>query len=392
MAKKGDTVRYLSATGGGIITRIEGKTAWVAEDNGFEMPMAVSELVVVQPAGAKPAAAKLMFDQNAFDEGRKENRPDAATASQRLSKDITPEPKPEPVMPKAPDTPHGEKLNIALAFEPLNIREISRSAFNLVLVNDSNFTLSFVVLRAAEQDKNWTLVYAGTAEPNELTDLAQPEHDDLPGFYRLAVQYVAYKPDKPFTLKAPVSVARRLDLSKFFKLHCFRPGTYFTTPVLELRMVNDDIPESPLRLGDAARQVNSTATPQEKRMVRELSKKYHVDRGRKSDRRATAADNPNKLLPPIEVDLHIHALTDTIAGLTNTDMLTMQLDTVEAVMRDNRRRIGQKIIFIHGKGNGVLRHAVLDLLRRKYPSAELQDASFAEYGFGATLVTVHQSK
>ena len=47
MAQKGDVVRYLSSTGGGTIARIEGKTAWVAEDNGFEMPVVLSELVVV---------------------------------------------------------------------------------------------------------------------------------------------------------------------------------------------------------------------------------------------------------------------------------------------------------------------------------------------------------
>ncbi len=408
MAQIGDTVRYLSATGGGKITRIEGKTAWVAEDNGFEMPVSLNEIVVVLPAGSKPQAAKLMFDQKAFDMGREERRGGESQANSRggesrgrrggenhlsepvFSKDITPAPEPEPVLPKAPDTPHGEKLNIALAFEPLNIKELGRTAFNLTLVNDSNYTLSFVVLRSAEEEKNWTPVYAGIAEPNELTDLAQPTHEELPGYYRLALQFIAYKPDKPFAMKAPVSVARRLDLTKFYKLHCFRPGTYFSTPVLELKMGSDDLPESPLKLGDATRQVNTTATPNDKRLVRELSGKYRVDRGRQSKKQASPADNPNRLLPPIEVDLHIHALTDTTAGMSNTDMLTMQLDAVEATMRDNRRRIGQKIIFIHGKGNGVLRHAVLDLLKRKYPTAELQDASFAEYGFGATLVTVHQ--
>ena len=258
-----------------------------------------------------------------------------------------------------------------------------------MLVNDSNYTLLFALLRAAEGDKDWTTVYAGTAEPNELIDLAQPDHRDLNGYYRVALQYVACKPGKPFALKAPVSVARRLDLTKFYKLHCFRPGEYFTTPVMEIKLVEDDQPVQPLQLGDAARQVDVQATPTDRRMVRELSGKYRLDRGR-DKKRPQPADNPHRLLPPIEVDLHIHALTDSIAGLQNSDMLAMQLDAVEATMRANARRIGQKIIFIHGKGNGVLRRAVLDLLKRKYPSAELQDASFAEYGFGATLVTIHQ--
>ena len=48
-----------------------------------------------------------------------------------------------------------------------------------------------------------------------------------------------------------------------------------------------------------------------------------------------------------------------------------------------------QVVFIHGKGEGVLRKAVLDELKRKYKNCEAQDASFREYGFGATLVTVH---
>ena len=58
-------------------------------------------------------------------------------------------------------------------------------------------------------------------------------------------------------------------------------------------------------------------------------------------------------------------------------------------MTQHLRRKGQKIVFIHGKGEGVLRKAVIELLKKDYPKAELQDASFREYGFGATLVTIH---
>ncbi len=79
---------------------------------------------------------------------------------------------------------------------------------------------------------------------------------------------------------------------------------------------------------------------------------------------------------------------DTVAGMDNKAMLQRQLKEVRDVMEANSRRIGQKIVFIHGKGEGVLRRAVLDLLKKEYPTAGLQDASFREYGFGATLVTV----
>ena len=89
------------------------------------------------------------------------------------------------------------------------------------------------------------------------------------------------------------------------------------------------------------------------------------------------------------MDLHIGELTDTLTGMEPKDMLEMQLGEVRKTMNAHSKRIGQKIVFIHGKGEGVLRKAVLELLKKEYPKAELQDASFREYGFGATLVTIH---
>ena len=66
------------------------------------------------------------------------------------------------------------------------------------------------------------------------------------------------------------------------------------------------------------------------------------------------------------------------------DMLEMQLAEVRRRMKENSSRLGQKIVFIHGKGEGVLRKSVLELLKKEYPKAELQDASFREYGFEYT--------
>ena len=49
---------------------------------------------------------------------------------------------------------------------------------------------------------------------------------------------------------------------------------------------------------------------------------------------------------------------------------------------------GKKIIFIHGKGEGVLHHALIHELNYKYKHFSYQDASFREYGYGATQVTI----
>lgn len=379
--KVGDTVRFLNSVGGGKITRMEGQLAYV-DDGGFETPVLVRELVVVLPAGheVEVKGAAKMFDQKAFDEGKK---------ASKAAKPVEPEPQPVPE-PELPieETAHGDKMNIVLAFEPSDVKHLGKSRFDAVIVNDSNYFLDFTFLRRNAEERGWTLVYTGTVAPNELIDVATLTHESLTQYEKIAFQCVAYKKDKLFTLQAPVSVSRKLDLTKFHKFHCFRAGLYFDSAVLEVSLVTDGVATKPLEVNVSEIKEAMTSASSDKDMVKEFSKKFKVDAGKKKHP-ADPASNPHKVLPLIEVDLHIGELTDSLVGMEPKDMLNLQLDTVRKYMKANSQRIGQKIVFIHGKGEGVLRKAVLELLKKEYPKAELQDASFREYGFGATLVTIH---
>jgi dsDNA-specific endonuclease/ATPase MutS2 len=48
----------------------------------------------------------------------------------------------------------------------------------------------------------------------------------------------------------------------------------------------------------------------------------------------------------------------------------------------------RKIVFIHGVGNGVLKMEIRKELDRRAKKLTYQDASFKEYGYGATLVQI----
>lgn len=226
MAKTGDTVRFLNSTGGGRITRIEGKIAYVEED-GFETPVLVSELVVVLPVGHEPKAK--MFDQKAFDEGKKATRENPKTAKAAA------EPEPLPVV----ETIRGENLNIVLGFEPANIKDLSRTQIAVVLVNDSNYFLQFNLMVRDEEAKAWKTLYQGEVSPNELIDCAALTQENLSQMERVVFQAIAYKKGKPYQVKYPVNVSRKIDLTKFFKVHCFRPGVYFDTPVIEVPLYSE---------------------------------------------------------------------------------------------------------------------------------------------------------
>ncbi len=95
--------------------------------------------------------------------------------------------------------------------------------------------------------------------------------------------------------------------------------------------------------------------------------------------------------PAMEVDLHIHKLINSSKGMANHDMLNIQLDTAKRQLDFAIRKRIQRVVFIHGIGDGVLR-AELEYLFRRYENMKYYDADFKKYGRGATEVYIFQSK
>lgn len=388
MAKPGDIVRYLNATGGGKITRIDGNIAYV-EENGFETPVLIKELVVVMPTNHNSTdiqkhSGQMIFDQAAYDAGRKLSKQE----TQELTKDITPK-QTTSIATSIEETAHGNKLNVALIFEPIDYHQLLSTNFTAILVNDSNYYLAFSFATHNGNHKGWKSLLSSIAEPNMELELGTFETNNLSEFERISFQCVAFKQERCYERKNPINLIKKLDLSKFYKAHCFRPGVYSNNPVIEIMLIKDDEPTESIKIDTETIREAMSGNSIDKDIYRQLSEKYNRDSSKIHKPRNNKHVSPTKLLPLIEVDLHIGELTDTISGISNSDILGIQLDTVRRTMEENIRRNGQKIIFIHGKGEGVLRKAVIDLLHKYYPKVEIQDASFREYGFGATLVTIH---
>ena len=97
-----------------------------------------------------------------------------------------------------------------------------------------------------------------------------------------------------------------------------------------------------------------------------------------------------KELPPMEVDLHIHQLVPTTKGMTNYDMLTLQLDTARRQLEFAIKKRIQKVVFIHGVGEGILR-TELEYLFGRYDNVTFYDANYQKYGIGATEVYIYQN-
>lgn len=363
--KIGDKVRFLSEVGGGRVSGFRGKDIVLVQDeDGFDIPMPVRECVVIETDDYHvPTPA---------DKSRreKENAPSPSPAQP-----LPPQrERPQTSAYRQPEVRGGNVLNVYLAFVPVDIKAVSTTPFETYLVNDSNYDLYYTYLAA--EGKAWTVVCHGLIGPNEKYLLEEFEKADLNARERVCLQLVAFKERSPFMLKPAVSVELRIDVVKFYKLHTFQPSDFFETPALVYDIVRDDQP---------VRQIIVDA----RELQQAMRQKQSAEASGKLSAQPQSKPNVDARKDIIEVDLHIDSLLDDTRGMTSGDMLQYQLQKFREVMEQYRNKHGQRIVFIHGKGEGVLRKAVLDELRRKYSSCKTQDASFQEYGFGATLVTIY---
>lgn len=344
--KIGDKVRFLNAIGGGIVKGFKGKDLVIVEDNdGFDIPVLIRECVVIEPANETQV--------------RKEVKP----TEQFIQQTITP--KEEEIVIE--ETKEGEQITVCLAYLPIDIKSLNTTGYECYMVNDSNYYLSYNYMN---RDKDgWNSLTSGIIEPNTKIFLEEFEKSDLNDREKVCLQFISYKKNKPFSIKNPCSVELRIDTVKFYKLHSFRENDYFDENAIIYYVMRKDLPEREF--------VISTEELEQAMMQKEQSERRTVKQAKKQEHS-----------PIIEVDLHINELLDNTNGLSNKDMLDYQLSQFHEIMNEYKNKKGQKIVFIHGKGDGILKSSILKELKEKYNNVYYQDASFKEYGFGATMITI----
>ena len=348
--KVGDKVRFLNSVGGGIVRGFQGKdTVLVEGDDGFEIPALMREVVVVES-----------LDSQKYTRKPQEQAPVETPKSK---------PKPEPEEVKIEETLEGERLNVCLAFLPFEPKSMQNGGFESYFINESNYYLFFNYMN--RQNNSWMSRYNGLIEPNTKIFLEEFEKEELNNLERVCVQFIAFKKDKPFALKNAVSVELRIDIVKFYKIHCFTENDFFEEDALIFPVVENDVPERELLIA---------ATDIQDSMFRQ---KIHIDKSQPKP--VHKRKTPESVL---EIDLHINQLLDNTRGMSNSDILEYQLNKFHETIKEQANNKGRKIVFIHGKGDGVLRTAIEKELKTKYKQYYFQDASFREYGFGATMVTI----
>ena len=357
--KIGDKVKFVSEVGGGKVAGFQGNNIVLVEDeDGFQIPTPINDVVVVNEENY--STSKIVADKV------------QKKGIQIPDDDFDYDPSERPVTFKAPaeERKGGDKLNAYIAFVPMDVKAITSSRFETYIVNDSNYYIHYIYMTA--EGNSWTLRAAGEVDPNTKLFVEEFGREDLAAMEHITVQLIAYKRKKPFLKKAVIDSEFRIDPVKFYKLHTFEENDFFEQPALIHTIVENDQLPRPL--------VNDPKT-----LKKEMMQKVKADMARPVSHAPKPKDDKDA---PIVVDLHINALLDSTAGMSNSDILNYQLEKVRNTIFEYKNQKGRKIVFIHGKGEGVLRQAVIHELRYRFKNMPYQDASFQEYGYGATQVTI----
>lgn len=88
-----------------------------------------------------------------------------------------------------------------------------------------------------------------------------------------------------------------------------------------------------------------------------------------------------------EKDLHIEELLETHRGMTNSEILEVQMKHLKEFFGNMVAKRISRFVIIHGVGEGVLRQEVHSFLYAK-KGVKYWDADFSKYGRGATEVAV----
>lgn len=339
----GDKVRFLNDVGEGVISKIVNKNIVnVLIEDGFELPTQIEELVVIEP----------------YVTNKKTTLPENIIANKEEPKVIADE--------EIEEFEGNDAPIVFFAFVPENSDDILASKIKLYLINDCNYFLLYSI--GTGLGNKYKYFNHGTINPNTKILLNTISFDQLNNIGNFLFNFIFYKKED-FDPVKPLETILKLNPLKFTKEGCFETNDFLEEKSL-IYCVSQNIEDNlellnQKNIDEIIFEKNSSVIEQ-----KNLSERYKA--------------RPEPIT--IEVDLHINNLLVDCRGMSNQEILDFQMKHFHSEMGKALSANANKIIFIHGIGNGTLKNAVRNSLNENYCKYKYQDASFKEYGFGATLV------
>lgn len=336
----GDKVRFLNDVGGGTVVKIISKNSVMVEDsNEFEYPYPLNELVLIEKAAVQEKPQKAVVEES---------------KSQKIDvSDINLE----------PELKDDNITEIMFSF--IRKKEGDFDGFDCFLVNDSNYYAFYHVVILG--DYGYERVDAEILEPNTKICIGSLTRTQINSSKEITIQMLFYGHPHQ-TLHTMLERKIKIVPLKFFQEHVFVDNDFFD----EKAYIFELLKEMP-GLGQSVK----TDEEFERNMIQKDLILEDEDKSRKF--------KPRKSDKIVEVDLHINQLVDSVIGMSNAEIIKKQLDVFHKTITDAILNKVSKVILIHGIGNGTLKDAIRESLKKQY-NLKFEDASFREYGFGATEV------
>jgi len=345
--KIGDRVRFLNDVGGGIVTAyLDNKMVEVKTDDGFELPVLATELLRDVSTGY----------------GAENNDEDTAPTQQKSAQKSGA----EEIVTRTEDYRHVKFNGDAfLAIVPENEKMLHVSDLKLYLINDSNYSIYYTVSQT--EGSVYELLKTGLLEADSKIPLKQYAQSSLSKVKALRLQ-AFYIKSGLFDPQPALDVTNSLEGFSFYKTAEFSDTPYFEAKALVFKKEKIDMAEA----------------------IKNLSQNDILKVTQSKESKAETAPKQKKEITNgiEEVDLHIEQIVDNHSNLSNGEIVDIQLSRFETALNTAINSNTKRIVFIHGVGNGKLKLELRKKLERKYPKIRYQDASFREYGYGATMITL----
>lgn len=364
--KIGDKVRFLNEKGGGIVTKLVSTTmVQVAIEEGFEVPVMVSDLIKIQPEGA----ADRFFDRpvkvNSKLEEEKTIQPQVWAEDKATPQNSTTDNISALYRQSGAGIPEG----IYLLWQPEDQKWLITGNLEIILVNNTAYEAIFSFL-LEDDNKVFSGVNYDVIPPYSKIHIETIKREDIEAWSNGILQLL-FHAEEMNELIQPLHAHFRLKASRFFKETSYQEFKLSGSKAIILNL--GDIASQRITPADSLDKLN--VDPVSRQKIEAVTPTALIDRHRIGPREA-------------EVDLHISALRNDYPQMHQNEILQYQLDYFSRMLESAISYNYAKVVFIHGIGNGVLKSAIINRLK-DYENIELRKASFAQYGNGAIEIAIH---
>lgn len=410
MISEGDRVKFLNDTGGGVVISLnDPKMAIVLIDEGFEVAVPVSELIPVpgessgrygsenSGPGTGSRSGKGIPARDTFDEDDEQyaeedkDEVDEVDHSDKLTEEVyrdqhdeadhidqgMSENEPHPGSGRQEEIltdPNGSTPGAGSAVRNILCGLVEAkhgSELELWLINDSSFMVFYTLLR--KDDPSWLNITSGNLDPDTKIRVCSFRREEVNSFITLKMQALFYK-DGIYDPVSPSQAELKLDPVYIYSDGRFKENDFFEENAQVIPLISDEYDREVIK----ARELEVS------RLV--AGKMEGAEEGRHTTRRKRPVADP--LVE--EVDLHIGELVEDPGSLSGKETLDIQMARFTTALEGALRGKTRRIVFIHGIGQGKLKFEIRKTLDKKYSKLRYQDASFKEYGYGATMVIIRK--